>query len=76
MFLSARRALLACGAVLLVSCLHGCNSLEDNGTHLAYALEKGAGSREQEGIDGSSRSNLRLSRAARGVRACDRAGAQ
>jgi hypothetical protein len=32
-----------CGAVLLAAFLHGCNFLEDNGTHLAYALEKGAG---------------------------------
>ena len=36
-------ALAACAAVLLAACLHGCNFLEDNGTHLAYALEKGAG---------------------------------
>ena len=36
-----RHALAVCGAVLLGACLHGCNFLEDNGTHLAYALEKG-----------------------------------
>jgi hypothetical protein len=36
-----RRAL-ACGAALIAACLQGCNVLEDNGTHLAYALEKGA----------------------------------
>lgn len=39
---SVRRTLLTCGAVLLAAFLHGCNFLEDNGTHLAYALEKGA----------------------------------
>ena len=38
-----RHALAVCSAVLLAACLHGCNFLEDNGTHLAYALEKGAG---------------------------------
>jgi hypothetical protein len=38
-----RHALAVCGAVLVAACLHGCNFLEDNGTHLAYALEKGAG---------------------------------
>jgi hypothetical protein len=40
MFVPVRRALLACGALLLAAFLHGCNLLEDNGTHLAYALEK------------------------------------
>jgi len=42
MFVAVRRALLACGAIVLGALLHGCNFLEDNGTHLAYALEKGA----------------------------------
>jgi len=37
-----RQALAVCSAVLLTAFLHGCNFLEDNGTHLAYALEKGA----------------------------------
>ena len=36
-----RHALAVCSAVLVAACLHGCNFLEDNGTHLAYALEKG-----------------------------------
>jgi len=43
MFVPVRRALLACGVIVLAAFLHGCNFLEDNGTHLAYALEKGAG---------------------------------
>ena len=43
MFVPVRRALLACGVIVLGAFLHGCNFLEDNGTHLAYALEKGAG---------------------------------
>ena len=38
---SPRACRLQCGP--LAACLHGCNFLEDNGTHLAYALEKGAG---------------------------------
>ena len=42
MFVAVRRALLACGVIVLGAFLHGCNFLEDNGTHLAYALEKGA----------------------------------
>jgi hypothetical protein len=37
-----RRALTVCAALALAALLHGCNFLEDNGTHLAYALEKGA----------------------------------
>ena len=37
-----RHALAVCAVVLVTAFLHGCNFLEDNGTHLAYALEKGA----------------------------------
>lgn len=42
MLAHVRRALLVCAAILLAVCLQGCEILEDNGTHLAYALEKGA----------------------------------
>src|SRR3954471_22994369 len=42
MAVTLRRALPTCAALLVAALLHGCNFLEDNGTHLAYALEKGA----------------------------------
>ena len=36
------RTLAACAAGLLITLLQGCGVFEDNGTHLAYALEKAA----------------------------------
>ncbi len=40
--LIVRRAFAVTGAIMLAVLLPGCTFLEDNGTHLAYALEKGA----------------------------------
>jgi hypothetical protein len=37
-----RRVFLGCLSAALVAGLLGCTAFEDNGTHLAYALEKGA----------------------------------
>jgi len=42
MFVAVRWALFACGVLGLAAFLHGCNFLEDNSTHLAFALKKGA----------------------------------